>query len=266
MQPRGPHLSRRVTPVASTPDFRTALATSQLCHAHARAGRPIIRIIQDLRSGHSSLRSHRDLHPPHRAVAGSTPSSPLSDHRRPLPEEGRHIAMAQSSRLPPKSKIELADVVRQFGPQYLAEHGEADDALAQEGTFRRPPPAAPKSWGDGSTRCDDCDDTFWSYHCCRNRRLPQMPWKPGSALARKSVNPSCCHCDYFHTVMTVPEELRGAFCTQPEVDVWPADAGLGRGDQGTFVPKNDISGPCPACCRCSTPGMAAWAITPTCTC
>ena len=26
--------------------------------------------------------------------------------------------------VPPKGKIELADVVRRFGPQYAAEHGE----------------------------------------------------------------------------------------------------------------------------------------------
>ena len=36
---------------------------------------------------------------------------------------------------PPKADVELADVVRRFGPQYIFPIRPPDDALAKEGTF-----------------------------------------------------------------------------------------------------------------------------------
>ena len=130
---------------------------------------------------------------------------------------------------PSKGKIELADVVRRFGPQYAAEHGERmmpshKKALADIAA------CCTKELGGRLYGCDDCDDTFWSYHCCRNRACPKChAGRTQEWLQKRQAE--LLPCDYFHAVVTVPPGLRGV-PSQPEVDVWPADAGFGRGDQG----------------------------------
>jgi hypothetical protein len=59
-------------------------------------------------------------------------------------------------------------------------------------------------------RCDDCHDTFWRYHCCRNRACPKCH---GSQTRRwlEQRQAELLPCDYFHAVVTVPPELHGVF-------------------------------------------------------
>jgi hypothetical protein len=111
---------------------------------------------------------------------------------------------------PPKGKIELADVVRRFGPQYAAEHGERmmpshKKALADIAA------CCTKELGGRLYCCDDCDDTFWSYHCCRNRACPKChAGRTQEWLQERQAE--LLPCDYFHAVVTVPPGLRAAFC------------------------------------------------------
>jgi hypothetical protein len=59
-------------------------------------------------------------------------------------------------------------------------------------------------------RCDDCDETFWHHHCCRNRACP----KCHGSQARQWLEERQAEllpCDYFHAVVTVPSELRAVF-------------------------------------------------------
>ena len=75
---------------------------------------------------------------------------------------------------PPKTKVELADVVRRL------------------------------------YRCDDCHQSFWRYHCCRNRACPKCH---GSQTRRwlEQRQAEVLPCGYFHAVVTLPSELH-ALC------------------------------------------------------
>ena len=71
---------------------------------------------------------------------------------------------------PPKADVELADVVRRFGPQY--------------------------SWGDGSTAATTATTRSGATTAAGTGRAPNaMEARPGSGS--KSVKPSCCRVTIF---------------------------------------------------------------------
>lgn len=105
--------------------------------------------------------------------------------------------------------IELADVVRrfrgayqeQFGPLMLPSHHRALQDIAQCMT---------EAMGGGRYQCNDCDETFWCYHGCRNRSCPQCHGRQISEWV-KSRSAEILPCTYFHVIATVPSELRSLF-------------------------------------------------------
>jgi Putative transposase/Transposase zinc-binding domain len=110
---------------------------------------------------------------------------------------------------PPRTDIELADVVRRFGPQYLARYGP------------RMMPSQKKARADiaaGCTaelggrlyHCDDCGESFWHDHCCRNRACPKCHASQTQEWLQQR-QAELLPCAYFHAVVTVPSELRGVF-------------------------------------------------------
>jgi len=110
---------------------------------------------------------------------------------------------------PPKGKIELADVVRRFGPEYISQYGERmlpshRKALADIAA------CCTNELGGRLYCCDDCDDTFWSFHCCRNRACPKCHGSQ-ARLWLQERQAELLPCDYFHAVVTVPSELSAAF-------------------------------------------------------
>ena len=65
---------------------------------------------------------------------------------------------------PPRNDIELADVVRQFGPQYVSRYGQGDDAFAcKEGQLSDIAACCTRELGGRLYHCDDCQNTFWRY-------------------------------------------------------------------------------------------------------
>jgi hypothetical protein len=58
--------------------------------------------------------------------------------------------------------------------------------------------------------CDDCGDTFWHYHGCRNRACPKCHASQTQEWLQKR-QAELLPCDYFHAVVTIPSELRAAF-------------------------------------------------------
>jgi hypothetical protein len=105
--------------------------------------------------------------------------------------------------------IELADVVRQFGPQYTARYSEwmmpsHKKALADIAA------CCTKELGGRLYSCDDCEDTFWHYHCCRNRACPKCHASQTQEWLQKR-QAELLPCDYFHAVVTVPKQLRATF-------------------------------------------------------
>jgi hypothetical protein len=108
--------------------------------------------------------------------------------------------------------VELADVVRRFGPEYTARYGQVmlpsqTRALADIAACRTP------EMGGQLHHCDDCRQTFWSFYCCRNRACPKCHASQTQQWLEKR-QAELLPCDYFHAVATVPSELQAVFRRQ----------------------------------------------------
>jgi Zn finger protein HypA/HybF involved in hydrogenase expression len=108
-----------------------------------------------------------------------------------------------------KPPLELADVVRrfvgpykqQFGHLMLPSHHRALQDITRCMT---------EAMGGGRYHCQDCNETFWSYHGCRNRSCPKCHGRQiADWLTHRSAE--ILPCRYFHLVATVPSELRSLF-------------------------------------------------------
>jgi Putative transposase/Transposase zinc-binding domain len=115
----------------------------------------------------------------------------------------------------PRAGIDLADVVRRFGPEYRGHYGprmmpSQKKALADIVACCTP------ELGGRLYRCDACDESFWRYHCCRNRACPKCH---GSQTRQwlQQREAELLPCDYFHAVVTVPSQLHAVFRRQQKL-------------------------------------------------
>jgi len=117
--------------------------------------------------------------------------------------------MVEPSTCPPKAGVELANVVRRFALQYTSQYGQTM-MPSQKRALSDIAACCTRELGGRLYRCHDCHDTFWRYHCCRNRACPKCH---GSQTRRwlEGRQAELLPCDYFHAVVTVPSELRGLF-------------------------------------------------------
>jgi Putative transposase/Transposase zinc-binding domain len=117
--------------------------------------------------------------------------------------------MADRCASPSQSDVELADVVRRFGSQYTSQYGHRmmpshKRALSDIAS------CCTRDLGGRLYHCNDCSETFWRYHCCRNRACP----KCHGTQAREWLEQRRAEllpCDHFHAVVTVPSEMRTVF-------------------------------------------------------
>jgi len=110
---------------------------------------------------------------------------------------------------PPKADVDLADVVRRFGPEYTSRYG-ARMMPSQKKALADIAACCTRELGGRLYRCDDCDETFWHYHCCRNRACPQCHGSQSREWLQQR-QAELLPCDYFHAVVTVPPEMRSVF-------------------------------------------------------
>jgi hypothetical protein len=105
--------------------------------------------------------------------------------------------MVDPSVCPPRADVELADVVRRFGPQYTSQHGHRMmPSQKRRGHFRTSPPAALESWEDDSTAVTIATTRSGTTTAAViGRALNAMEARPGSGS--KSVKPSCCRATIF---------------------------------------------------------------------
>jgi Zn finger protein HypA/HybF involved in hydrogenase expression len=106
-------------------------------------------------------------------------------------------------------RIEISDVFRRFIGDYHKQYG--DFKLA---SHRRAVSdilgCMTEAMGGKRYQCEDCSDTYWQYHGCRNRSCPKchgqqiLKW-----IEKRSVELLPCSC--FHVVTTLPSELRRMF-------------------------------------------------------
>jgi hypothetical protein len=114
-----------------------------------------------------------------------------------------------------KGDVELADVVRQFGPQYTSQYGHVM-MPSQRRALADIAACCTRELGGRLYQCHDCQDTFWHYHCCRNRACPKCH---GSQTRQwlEARQAEILPCDYFHGVVTVPRELQDTFRRQQKL-------------------------------------------------
>jgi hypothetical protein len=105
--------------------------------------------------------------------------------------------------------VELADVVRQFGPKYTSQFGDVM-MPSQKRALSDIAACCTKELGGRRYRCSDCNESFWVFHCCRNRACPKCHEKQTETWFA-SRQAELLPCDYFHAVATVPSELRHTF-------------------------------------------------------
>ena len=117
--------------------------------------------------------------------------------------------MVEPSTCPPKTEIELADVVRRFAGKYTTQYGLAM-MPSQKRALKDIAACCTRAMGGRLHRCDDCQQTFWRFYCCRNRACPKCH---GSQTRQwlEERQAELLPCDYFHAVTTVPSELHGVF-------------------------------------------------------
>ncbi len=117
--------------------------------------------------------------------------------------------MVDTNTHPAKTDVELADVVRRFASQYTTQYGPAMMS-SQKRALSDIAACCTRQLGGRLFRCDDCQKSFWRYHCCRNRACPKCH---GSQTRQwlEERQAELLPCDYFHAVATVPSQLHGAF-------------------------------------------------------
>ena len=117
--------------------------------------------------------------------------------------------MVDSSVSSTETGVELADVVRRFGPKYTAQYGHLT-MPSQKRALADIAACCTKELGGRLYRCDDCQQSFWRFHCCRNRACPKCHGKQTRQWLEKR-QAELLPCDYFHGVATVPSQLHDAF-------------------------------------------------------
>ena len=171
--------------------------------------------------------------------------------------------MVEPSTCPPKAGVELANVVRRFALQYTSQYGRTM-MPSQKRALSDIDACCTRELGGRLYRCHDCHDTFWRYHCCRNRACPKCH---GSQTRRwlEGRQAELLPCDYFHAVVTVPSELRGLFRRHQKA-MYGLLMQVAAAAVKELCRRNATSGRSPVSSPCCTPGTAGWAITLTSTC
>ena len=112
--------------------------------------------------------------------------------------------MVDPSDCPPKADVDLADVVRRFGPQYTSQYGHRMMPLAEEGTFGHRGLLHAESWGDGSTAATTATRRSSATTAASNRACPKCNGSQTQQWLQER-QAELLRCDYFHVVVTVPQ-------------------------------------------------------------
>jgi len=105
--------------------------------------------------------------------------------------------------------IEIADVFRAFMGQYRAKFDKVMLPSHQK-AVRDIVSCMTPAMGGCHYQCQDCDETFWCYHGCRNRSCPKCHGRQ-IVIWMKKQGARMLPCSHFHVVATVPGEIRSLF-------------------------------------------------------
>ena len=102
--------------------------------------------------------------------------------------------------------LEVADVLRQYGPAYLEQFAEKMPACQRRACadLRRCRTAA---LGGHLYQCNECGRAHYSYHSCRNRSCPKCHAGDTQAWLQQRQT-ELLPVPYYHVIFTLPQELR----------------------------------------------------------
>ena len=120
-----------------------------------------------------------------------------------------NVCLVDTDKALSKGGVELADVVRRFGVEYRSRYGHVM-MPSQERALSDIAACCTKELGGRLYRCDDCSESFWMFHCCRNRPCPKCHGTQTQQWLEKR-QAELFPCDYYHVIATVPSELRDLF-------------------------------------------------------
>lgn len=101
---------------------------------------------------------------------------------------------------------DLAEIIRTFGPDYLARHGQ-HLLPSHARALRDLVSCRTETLGGHLAQCDQCGHQHYSYHSCRNRSCPQCHTGDRERWLEKR-HAELLPIPYFHVVFTLPEALR----------------------------------------------------------
>ena len=105
----------------------------------------------------------------------------------------------------------VAEVLRQFGPAYLASHAlSTPQAKAWRGIVA----CRTAALGGQQLACDKCGHSHWQYHSCRNRHCPQCGARSKDAWLQGRLA-EVLPVPYAHLVFTLPHRLNALYGAHP---------------------------------------------------
>lgn len=104
------------------------------------------------------------------------------------------------------TSIELADVIRKFGPDHARLYG-SKLMPSQKKCLQDIVQCMTPTLGGCRYHCEDCGESFWRYHGCGNRSCPKC-LGPKTEKWLEARRAEILPCPYFHVIVTMPSELR----------------------------------------------------------
>ena len=106
----------------------------------------------------------------------------------------------------------VAQVLRRFGAQYLANHAlNTPQAKAWRGSVA----CRTAALGGQQLACDACGHSHWQYHSCRNRHCPQCGARAKDAWLQGRLA-EVLPVPYAHLVFTLPHSLNALYGAHPQ--------------------------------------------------
>ena len=101
--------------------------------------------------------------------------------------------------------IELADIMRQFGPWYLERFSDRMP-LSHKKVISDIQQCRTEAKGGHIYKCEHCGKKVYVYHACRNRHCPACH-KDQIHQWLEQRTTELLPCDYFHVIVTIPDTL-----------------------------------------------------------
>jgi hypothetical protein len=114
------------------------------------------------------------------------------------------------------SKLEVADIVRQYGSAYLQRYGKATFPQ-QRRVLRDLALCRTAALGGHVRRCDQCGHTDICHDSCRNRHCPKCQAAARAEWMEARAEDLLETVEYYHAVFTLPDELASVALQNKEV-------------------------------------------------